>query len=195
MTVSSQSVPVIVTTRRHGDARGWFAESYNARRLAEAGIDTIFVQDNHSYSAKPGTLRGLHFQTPPHAQVKLVRCLRGAIWDVLVDLRKGSPSYGQWVAAELSADNGDQLFVPAGFAHGFVTLAPDTEIAYKVSDFYAPSSDGGIAWDDPELGIDWPLDGLTPELSDKDRALPGLDAFDSPFAYDGKPLGALERLA
>lgn len=195
MTVSSQSVPVIVTTRRHGDARGWFAESYNARRLAEAGIDTIFVQDNHSYSAKPGTLRGLHFQTPPHAQVKLVRCLRGAIWDVLVDLRKGSPSYGQWVAAELSADNGDQLFVPAGFAHGFVTLAPDTEIAYKVSDFYAPASDGGIAWNDPELGIDWPLDGVTPELSDKDRALPVLASFDSPFAYDGVPLGVLERLA
>jgi dTDP-4-dehydrorhamnose 3,5-epimerase len=135
-----------------------------------------------------GTLRGIHFQTPPHAQAKLVRCLKGRIWDVAVDLRAGSPSYGRWVAAELSAAGGEQLYIPAGFGHGFLTLEPETEVAYKVDAFYAPECDGGIAWDDPDLAIPWPLCGAAPELSDKDARLSPLKDFVSPFAYDGRPL-------
>jgi dTDP-4-dehydrorhamnose 3,5-epimerase len=180
----------LIRPRRHGDARGWFMEVYNERTFAEAGIACRFVQDNHSLSVPAFTLRGLHFQTPPHAQDKLVRCLRGRIFDVAVDLRAGSPTYGQWVGAELSADNGHQLFVPVGFAHGFLTLEPDTEVAYKCSDLYAPECDGGIAWD--SCGIAWPIPaGTTPELSAKDAAQPALAAFDSPFSYDGRPLAPL----
>jgi dTDP-4-dehydrorhamnose 3,5-epimerase len=166
-------------------------ESYSQRRLADSGIAESFVQDNHSFSAARGTLRGIHFQTPPHAQAKLVRCLAGAIWDVAVDLRGGSPSYGKWVAAELTAAGGEQLYIPAGFGHGFVTLTENAEVAYKASDYYAPECDGGLAWDCPELAIAWPLHGLTPQLSDKDRALPGLGAFLTPFDYDGVPLAPL----
>ena len=182
-------MPVILTTpKRFEDERGWFSETYNQAREAAAGIDVVFIQDNHSLSRPAGVLRGLHFQRPPHAQAKLVRCLRGSIWDVAVDIRKGSPTFGQSVSATLTAARGEQLFVPVGFAHGFVTLEPDTEIAYKCSALYAPEADAGIAWDDPALGLDWPLPEGGPILSPKDAKLPRLDEIDSPFAYDGRPL-------
>lgn len=171
---------LIITPRRFGDDRGFFAETWNAQTWAAEGIDLNFVQDNHSLSATPGTLRGLHFQIPPHAQAKLVRCGRGVLFDVAVDLRRNSPTYGQWVGVELSAENGRQLLIPAGFAHGFVTRAPDTEICYKCSNSYAPDHEGALAWDDPELAIDWGLSS-TPVLSDKDAAAPGFAGFDSPF--------------
>ena len=138
----------LIETRRFGDARGWFMESYSAKRYAELGVTVTFVQDNHSMSQPVGVLRGLHFQRPPHAQDKLVRCVRGRIWDVAVDVRSGSPTYGRWVAAELSAENGRQLFVPVGFAHGFITLEPDTEVEYKVSDVYAADCEGGLIWNE-----------------------------------------------
>lgn len=174
---------------RHGDARGWFTEVYNQATFAKRGIDVVFIQDNHSYSAPRFTLRGLHFQAPPHGQDKLVRCTRGRIFDVAVDLRGGSPTYGQWVGAELSAENGRQLFVPIGFAHGFLTLESDCEVMYKCSALYAPQSDGGIRWDDPTIGIDWPMPaGQRPELSAKDQVLPAFEGFISPFPYDGRPL-------
>jgi dTDP-4-dehydrorhamnose 3,5-epimerase len=181
-----------ITPRRFADARGWFAETYQRERFRAAGIDAEFVQDNHSYSAPAFTLRGIHFQTPPHAQAKLVRCLRGRIWDVAVDLRAGSPTYAQWAAAELTAEHGEQLYVPAGFGHAFLTLEPDCEVAYKVDDFYAPECDGGIAWSDPDLAIPWPLEGAQPQLSGKDAGLPAFKDFASPFAYDGRPLTPLE---
>lgn len=187
-------MPVIrITPKRFQDARGWFSETWQRDRFAAAGIDVDFVQDNHSYSIPAGTLRGIHFQTPPFAQAKLVRCLRGRIWDVAVDLRVGSPDYGKWVSAELTAERGEQLFIPSGFGHAFLTLEPDTEVAYKVDAFYAPDCDGGIAWDDPDLAIDWPLAGPAPELSEKDAKLPRLTDFTSPFAYDGRPLELLDR--
>jgi dTDP-4-dehydrorhamnose 3,5-epimerase len=153
------------------------------------------VQDNHSLSVPAFTLRGLHFQTPPRGQDKLVRCIRGRIFDVAVDIRKGSPTYGHWVGAELTAQNGNQLFIPIGFAHGFVTLEPDCEVTYKCSDTYAPEADGGIRWNDPAIGsggIAWPIPaGSTPELSAKDQIQPLLTDFESPFPYDGQPLGPL----
>lgn len=190
---SETSVPVqLIKPKRFGDARGWFSETYRRDRYAALGIADEYVQDNHSLSAAAGVVRGLHFQTPPHGQAKIVRCLKGAIWDVAVDVRAGSPSFGKWVAAELTADNGRQLYIPVGFAHGFVTLTPDTEIAYKCSDYYAPECDGGIAWDDPDLALPWPLPAEGAQLSDKDRALPRLKDFDSPFAYDGRVLEALD---
>ncbi len=163
-------------------------ETYSAKMIAAAGINTSFVQDNHSMSGDVGTIRGIHFQRPPHAQAKLVRCVRGRIMDYAVDLRAGSPTYGNYVAAELSAENGAQLFVPVGFGHAFVTLDPETEVIYKVSDVYAPDCDGGIAWNDERIAIEWPLPAAGPILSAKDKALPFLDGFDSPFAYDGHPL-------
>ena len=180
----------LIHPSRHGDARGWFTETYNRETFVARGIDVAFVQDNHSLSTLAFTLRGLHFQTPPRAQDKLVRCIRGRIFDIAVDVRNGSPTYGQWVGAELSAKNGDQLFIPVGFAHGFLTLEPNCEVVYKCSDTYAPEADGGIAWD--SVGIDWPLPmETTPELSDKDRCQPSFADFDSPFAYDGQPLEPL----
>lgn len=186
---------LLVRPRRFGDARGWFSESWNAARFAGWGIDVNFCQDNHSLSAAAGTLRGLHFQTSPHAQAKLVRCTRGAIFDVAVDIRRGSPTYRQWVSAELSAENGDQLFIPPGYAHGFLTLTPDTEVMYKVDAHYAPEADGGIIWNDPALGINWPLsDGAAPLLSDKDALLPSLADLAVDFAYDGSPLLPLVRI-
>lgn len=190
----------LITAKRHGDSRGWFTETYNREHFAALGIDCTFVQDNHSLSKPVHTLRGLHFQTPPRGQDKLVRCIRGRIFDVAVDVRRGSPTYGQWVGAELSAENGHQLFIPIGFAHGFVTLEPDCEVTYKCSDTYAPDHDGGIRWDDPALtalsgqdgGIDWPIHpGASPELSEKDGRQPLLADFDSPFPYDGRPLAPL----
>lgn len=173
-----------ITPRRHGDHRGFFAETYNRRTYMELGVDVDFVQDNHSVSAEVGTLRGLHFQAPPRAQAKLVRCGRGAIFDVAVDLRRGSPTWGKWAGYELSAANGAQLFVPAGFAHGFVTLMPDSEIIYKCSDYYAPETEGALRWDDPSVAIDWPLSGA-PILSAKDASAPLLGAFESPFIWEG----------
>ena len=170
----------LLTPRRHGDARGFFAETWNARTMAALGIDATFVQDNHSMSAQVGTLRGLHFQAPPHAQGKLVRCGRGRLFDVAVDIRRGSPTYGRWVGYELSFENGAMLWIPAGFAHGFATREPDTEICYKCTDFYAPEADGAVRWD--SCGIDWGLAG-DPVLSDKDAAAPALADFDSPFEY------------
>lgn len=173
---------VILTPARFGDDRGWFSETWNGPRLAQAGITTPFVQDNHSFSAQVGTLRGLHYQKPPRAQDKLVRCTRGAILDVAVDARCGSPTYGQWVGVELTAANGRQLLVPKGFLHGFVTLTPDTEVQYKCSDVYAPDCDGGVRWD--SVGIDWALTA-DPVLSGKDRVAPAFADWESPFEWEG----------
>ncbi|MDK2746732.1 MAG: dTDP-4-dehydrorhamnose 3,5-epimerase [Brevundimonas sp.] len=192
--MTSSSIPALIRPRRFGDARGWFMETYSETSALAAGVDVRFVQDNQSFSATKGTIRGLHFQRPPRAQAKLVRCVRGSIMDYAVDVRRGSPTYGKYVAAELTAEGGEQLFVPVGFAHGFVTLEPDVEIAYKVSDLYAPDCDGGIVWNDPTIGIDWPLPASGAVLSDKDKALPTLVEFDSPFNYDGQPLAPLTAL-
>lgn len=186
-------MPVVrIVPRRFEDARGWFAETYQRERFRALGVDADFVQDNQSLSRPAGTLRGIHFQTPPHAQAKLVRCIRGRIWDVAVDLRAGSPTYGRWAAAELSAERGEQLYIPAGFGHGFLTLEPDCEVTYKTSDYYAPECDSGIAWDDLDLAIAWPLEGRAPGLSDKDRQLQAFKDFVSPFGYDGRPLEPLD---
>ncbi len=174
--------PVLVSARRFGDHRGFFLESYSQRDFAALGVADVFVQDNHSLSAVAGTVRGLHFQLPPRAQAKLVRVLRGAILDVAVDIRRASPSYGQHVAVELSAENALQLYVPVGFAHGFCTLQPDTEVAYKVTDTYAPDCDRGIAWNDPDLALPWPFDAAAVQLSDKDRRAPRLR--DLPAAFE-----------
>ncbi len=184
MQVDKLAIPDVlkITPRRFGDHRGFFAETYSARAYAEAGITDDFVQDNHSLSAQVGTVRGLHFQAPPHAQAKLVRCGRGAIFDLAVDVRKGSPTYGQWVGAELSADNGVQLYVPVGFAHGFATLQPDSEIVYKCSDYYAPETEGALIWNDSEVGIEWPDIGEA-VLSEKDAVAPTLADFESPFVW------------
>ncbi len=184
MQIEQTALPgvMVITPARFGDARGWFSETWNAPRLRAAGIELDFVQDNQSFSAAPFTLRGLHYQRPPHAQDKLVRCTRGRIFDVAVDVRRASEQYGQWVGVELSAASGAQLLVPKGFLHGFLTLEPDCEVQYKCTDIYAPDCDGGIAWDDPAIGIDWPLPaGVRPQLSDKDAAAMALAGFDSPF--------------
>ena len=171
----------LLRPRRHIDARGFFSETYSRRDLLAAGIEESFVQDNHSLSSAEGVVRGLHFQIPPHAQAKLVRVTRGAILDVAVDLRHGSPCFGQHVAVELSASDWAQLYVPAGFAHGFCTLEPQTEIIYKTSDYYAPSHERGIFWRDPDLGIDWPVAATNAILSKKDAQLPGFAALPAHF--------------
>ncbi|KQW72501.1 dTDP-4-dehydrorhamnose 3,5-epimerase [Ensifer sp. Root127] len=184
---------LLISPKRFGDDRGWFSEIYSKKTFSEFGVHDEFVQDNHSLSAPVGTLRGLHFQTPPFAQAKLVRCVRGKIVDIAVDVRRDSPTFGKWVAAELSAENGCQLFVPVGFAHGFMTMEPSTEVTYKVTNFYSPANDGGIRWDDSTINISWPLvQGTRPILSVKDEALPFLSEFDSPFPYDGTPISLLE---
>ena len=175
----------LLSTVRHDDARGYFCETYSRPALADVGIDVEFVQDNQSFSLGRSTVRGLHFQCPPFAQAKLVRVIRGAIFDVAVDLRRGSPTYGFHACAVLSAENRQQLFVPVGFAHGFATLEPETEVAYKVSSPYAPDHEGGLNWNDPELGIDWPFPAADAILSEKDGLLPPLAELDSPFAWDG----------
>lgn len=185
---------VLVTTKRFADERGWFSETYAEDKWASLGVKARFVQDNQSSSTRTGTIRGIHFQSPPHAQAKLVRCVRGRIIDYAVDLRRGSPTYGQVAFAELSGENGRQLYVPVGYGHAFVTLEPDTEVAYKVSDIYSAECDGGVAWDCPDIGIDWPLPPTGPVLSDKDRALPRLVDFASPFDYDGVPMTARGNL-
>lgn len=176
---------VVLTPRRFGDNRGFFSESYSAKALSEHGIETVFVQDNHSLSMTAGTIRGLHFQKPPHAQDKLVRCGRGCLFDVAVDIRKGSPTYGQWFGTELSFENGRQLLIPAGFAHGFVTRVPETEIVYKCSDYYHPETEGALIWNDPDIGIDWDLGDLEPVLSAKDAVAGRLAELDSPFTWQG----------
>lgn len=173
----------IITPRRFGDARGFFSESWNRRAMAQHGLDLDFVQDNHSVSAQLDTVRGLHFQSPPHAQDKLVRCGRGALFDVAVDIRVGSPTYGGWFGVLLSAQNGRQLLVPKGFLHGFATREPDTEIVYKCTDYYAPDCDGAVRFDDAGLGIDWGLSGA-PSLSDKDAGAQGWADFNSPFHWE-----------
>ncbi len=174
--------PVLIQPKRFGDHRGFFLETYSARDFAALGVPDVFVQDNHSLSAAMGTVRGMHFQIAPGAQAKLVRVLRGRILDIAVDLRRSSPTYGQHVAAELSAENAVQLYVPVGFAHGFCTQEPDTEVAYKVTNLYAPECDRGLAWDDPALGLPWPIAPAAAQLSDKDRRQPLLS--DLPPCFD-----------
>lgn len=175
----------LIRTRRFTDDRGFFTETYNRRDFLEAGVCKDFVQDNHALSTQRGTLRGLHFQRPPQPQAKLVRVARGAIFDVAVDIRRGSPSYGRHVAVTLTADGGEQLLIPIGFAHGYCTLEPKTEIIYKVDAYFAPDCDAGIAADDPELGIAWPIDFGEMVLSAKDRKLPRLIDLDDAFLHAG----------
>lgn len=165
-----------------GDARGWFMESWSQRKMEEAGIKVDFVQDNQSFSAQKGTLRGLHYQLNPKCQAKLLRCTRGRIFDVAVDIRKGSPQYGQWVGVELSAENKKQLFIPRGFAHGFITLTDDVEVQYKADNYYAPECDGNIRWNDPDIGVEWPIEPVI--LSEKDQQAPLLkERTDLNFVY------------
>ena len=171
----------VLTPGKHGDRRGFFSEVYNRRTLAKIGIDTDFVQDNHSWSALKWTVRGLHFQAPPRVQDKLVRVVRGSIFDVAVDLRRNSPTYGRHVSVVLSAEAWNQVLVPTGFAHGFMTLAPDTEVVYKVSDYFVPDHDHGLLWNDPSLGIRWPASAAEAVLSERDRGLPKFAGFVTPF--------------
>ena len=178
---------LVISPKRFQDARGWFSETWNESKFAELGIKSDFCQDNQSHSGVKGTLRGLHFQAPPFAQAKLVRCLQGRIFDVAVDIRKASPTFGKWFGLELSAENGRQLFIPAGYAHGFLTLEQDCMISYKVDAYYSSPHDGGIAWNDPAIGIEWPIDDL-PVLSEKDAKLPMLAELWVEFPYDGVPL-------
>lgn len=183
MEVQETDIPEIriLKPRKFSDQRGFFSETYNQRTLADIGITVQFVQDNHSLSTETGTVRGLHFQTPPYAQDKLVSVPRGAILDIAVDIRHGSPTFGRHVAARISADEWNQIYVPAGFAHGFCTLEPDTEVLYKVTNYYSPAHDQGIFWNDPELGIDWPVETDAAILSDKDRNWPRLEALPKIF--------------
>ncbi|MCL4186288.1 MAG: dTDP-4-dehydrorhamnose 3,5-epimerase [Rhodobacteraceae bacterium] len=174
-----------VVPPRYADGRGHFSETWNARSFAAAGIREVWVQDNQSLSRRAGTVRGLHYQSPPHAQAKLVRVLRGRILDVAVDARAGSPGFGHWVGVELSAGGGEQLYIPAGFLHGFVTREDDTEVAYKCSDFYAPECDGAVRWDDPDLAIDWGLAPAAATLSEKDARAPLWSSWQSPFRMEG----------
>jgi dTDP-4-dehydrorhamnose 3,5-epimerase len=184
---------VLLTPQRHGDTRGWFSEVFKEEEFGALGANCHFVQDNQSLSRPRFTLRGLHCQMPPFAQAKLVRCIRGSIFDVAVDLRRESPTYGHWTGVQLSAENGRQLFIAVGFAHGFLTLEPETEILYKVSNRYSPAHDTGIRWDDKTLGVEWPIPcDEKPILSDKDQSLPTLAEFASPFDYDGTPLEPLD---
>ncbi len=184
---SSADLPRIIVPKRHTDDRGWLSETYNDKRLAELGITCRFVQDNQSSSKQAGTLRGLHFQRPPAAQAKLVSVSCGSILDVAVDIRRGSPTFGKHVSKELSAKSGYQLYIPIGFAHGFISLEDDTVVLYKVSDC-------GVRWDDPEIAIQWPFEAGKIIMSDRDRRLPLLEELVSPFAYNGFPLAPLTVL-
>lgn len=172
---------LIVEPKVFGDHRGWFTETYSKEKFKELGIDIDFIQDNHSLSAQKGTLRGLHFQLNPKAQTKLVRCTKGRIFDVAVDIREGSPTYKKWVAVELSEENKKQLLVPKGFAHGFITLTDNVEVQYKVDEYYSPENDRGIRFDDPDINVDWGID--SPILSDKDLNAPMLSESDANFKY------------
>ena len=182
--VQSTVIPEVkvITPRKFSDHRGFFSEVYNREALRQAGVDLEFVQDNHSLSVQAGTVRGLHFQSPPFAQDKLVRVTRGRIFDVVVDIRQGSATYGRHVCMELSAENWRQLLVPVGFAHGFCSLEPDTEVLYKVSRVYSAAHDCGLAWDDPDLGIDWPVEADQAILSENDRGHPRLRDLTDYFA-------------
>lgn len=185
MQVTETKLPgvLILEPRRFGDDRGFFSEVYNKQTLAQHGVETEFVQDNHSLSAEVGTVRGLHYQSPPHAQDKLVRCGAGVVFDVAVDVRRGSPTYGQWVGVELSAANGLQLLIPKGFLHGFSTRAPNSELLYKCSDVYAPDCDGAVRFDSADLNIDWGVAAGDAILSDKDKNAIPFAEFESPFTY------------
>jgi dTDP-4-dehydrorhamnose 3,5-epimerase len=187
----SANLPRIIVPKRHVDGRGWFSETYHEQRLRDLGIACRFVQDNQSSSKRAGTLRGLHFQLPPMAQAKLVTVLRGRILDAVVDIRQGSPTFGKYVSEELSAESGHQLYIPVGFAHGLLTLEDDVVVMYKTSEHYAPGHDSGIRWNDPDIAFPWPVNEADIILSDKDRRLPFLKEFASPFVYDGHPLGPL----
>jgi dTDP-4-dehydrorhamnose 3,5-epimerase len=187
MDVKHLSLPglTLLKPRKFADSRGHFVETYNERTFEQAGITIRFVQDNQSFSAARGTVRALHFQLPPAPQTKLVRVLQGSIFDVGVDLRIGSPTYGRWEGVRLDAEGGEQLLVPRGCAHGFCTLEPSTVVAYKVDAFYAPASDSGLIWNDPDLAVDWPVGGSEAVLSDKDQKLGRFRDFKSPFVYEG----------
>ncbi len=174
---------ILVEPKKFGDHRGFFSETFNRRRMAEMGFDAEFVQDNHSLSVETGVVRGLHYQSPPFAQDKLVRVVRGAILDVAVDIRRGSPTFGDHAAVELSAENWRQLLVPVGFAHGFATLEANTEVLYKVTAYYAPDHDHGLLWSDPEVAVAWPVAPEAAVLSDKDRVQPRLADLETPFVF------------
>ena len=184
MKIEPLSIPdvLLITPKRHGDERGWFSETFRQSALDEAGFaGRVFVQDNHVRSTRRGVVRGLHFQAPPRAQDKLVRCVRGAVFDVAVDIRRGSPTFGQWVGAELSAENGVQLLAPKGFAHAYCTLTDDCEVIYKVTDYYAPEAEGALRWNDPALAIDWTVPAVEITTNARDAQAPLLADLDSPF--------------
>ena len=187
----SVHLPRIIAPNRHVDGRGWFSETYHGQRLREIGITCRFVQDNMSSSERAGTLRGLHFQLPPAAQAKLVSVVRGRILDVAVDIRRGSPTFGKHVSTELSGETGRQLYIPVGFAHGYLTLEDDVVVMYKASEYYTPAHDSGIRWNDPDIAMPWPFKAADIIISEKDRRLPFLKEFASPFEYDGHPLAPL----
>jgi dTDP-4-dehydrorhamnose 3,5-epimerase len=185
-------LPHIIEQKRYRDERGWFSETFHQQRLLALGISARFVQDNQSFSRRTGTVRGLHCQAPPAAQAKLISVLRGRILDLAVDVRRGSPTYGQYVAIELSSDTGRQLYLPVGFLHGFVSLEDNVEVMYKVSDFYSPEHERGVRWNDPDIALPWPFGDSEMVISEKDRHLPLLRDFSSPFDYDGQPLRPLQ---
>jgi dTDP-4-dehydrorhamnose 3,5-epimerase len=187
-------LPLTIVPRRHADARGWFSETFRYQRLRELGIACNFVQDNQSHSSRKGTVRGFHFQAAPAGQAKLISVLHGRILDVVVDIRRNSPTFGKYVSTELSSDNGEQLFVPIGFAHGFVSLEDDVSVLYKVSDYYAPSLEGGIRWNDPDIAFPWPFEDAVIIRSEKDDRAPYLKDLESPFSYDGNPLTKLPTI-
>ncbi|WP_106609948.1 dTDP-4-dehydrorhamnose 3,5-epimerase [Shimia abyssi] len=186
MLIERSSLPavLILTPDRFEDKRGYFSETWNRKTLVDAGVDLDFVQDNQSFSAQVGTVRGLHFQAPPHAQDKLVRCSQGAIFDVALDIRCGSPTYGHWVGVELNAANGRQLLIPKGFLHGFVTREPASVVQYRCTDYYSPTQEGAVVFDDPDLGVDWLLSG-EPILSPRDSSAPCFADVESPFSWTG----------
>jgi dTDP-4-dehydrorhamnose 3,5-epimerase len=186
MQVERTAIPglLVITPKKHGDSRGFFSETFRADALADAGVSQDWVQDNHSLSGRRGVVRGLHYQTAPFVQAKLVRVIRGAILDVAVDIRLGSPTYGRHFAIELSADNWKQVYVPGGFAHGFETLSDTTEVLYKVTAPYSPANEGGLRWDDPSLDIDWTISPEEAALSQRDQEWPAFAKFDSPFSFD-----------
>jgi dTDP-4-dehydrorhamnose 3,5-epimerase len=186
MNIEKLAIPevLLLTPPKFGDSRGFFSETFSAKKFAAlAGIDDAFVQDNHSLSSQRGTIRGLHCQLAPHIQGKLVRCVRGAIWDVAVDARVGSPTFGKWVAAELSAENWQQLWIPGGFVHAFCTLVPDTEVIYKVTGDYDKASEAGVIWSDPDLALPWPVPAGEVVLTEKDQQLPRLKDAGTLFTY------------
>jgi dTDP-4-dehydrorhamnose 3,5-epimerase len=191
VSTNSVKLPRLIVPKRHVDDRGWFSEIFHQERLRDVGITCRFVQDNQSSSKHTGTLRGLHFQLPPAAQAKLVTVVKGRILDVAVDIRRSSPTFGKYVSTEVSSETGNQIYIPVGFAHGFLTLENDVIVMYKTSDYYAPAHESGIRWNDPDIAFPWPLKEASIVISDRDRRLPLLKEFASPFAYDGHPLGPL----